>query len=144
MKNYVGELVKAYYQCLDGNITYDGQQVNIYNVAVAANETFHHIVLRPESEFDSSNKSSFVTNPVIVADVITVHHGAIDAGVVEEIDNAMRELIFTARNTTGLTITGDFQVLNVRIESTTYLDGFDGSKHEHRKISRFTHTLNQI
>lgn len=143
MRNYVGELIKAYYQCLDGNITYDGQQVNIYNVAVAASENYHHIVLRPESEFDQSNKSSFVTNPVVIADVITVHNGAIDAGVVEDIDDQMRQLIFTARNTTGLTITGDFQVLNVRVEGSNYLDGFDGSKHEQRKITRFSNRLNQ-
>lgn len=142
MKNYVGELVKAYYQLLAGNITYNSQEVKIYNVAVDANDRFHYIQLRPESETDASNKSSFVTNPVIIADILTLHDGAIDASIVEDIDNQMRQLLFPTRQ--GIVIDeSDYQVLNIKAESSNYLEGLNGSKHEHRKITRFTNRIVQ-
>lgn len=143
MNNYVGELVKAYYHCLNGNITYNGQDVNVYNVAVSANERYHYIHLRPESESDQSNKAVFVTNPIIVVDIYTVHEGSIDAGVVEDIDNQVRQLLFPTRNTTGLNVTG-FQVTIIKMENSTYLDGFNGSRHEYRKVTRFFNRLNQL
>lgn len=144
MKNYVGDLIKAYYQCLNGNITYGGQDVNVYNVAVDSTDRFHYVLIRPESESDSSNKHSFVTNPVVVIDIMTVHDGGIDASVVEDIDDQIRQLIFTARNTVGIVITADFQLLNVIARNSNYLDGFDGTRHEFRKITRFENRVNQF
>jgi len=143
MNNYVGELVKAYFHVLDGSITYNGQPVNVYNVSVSASENFHHILLRPESESDSSNKRSFVTNPVVIADIVTVHEGGIDASVVEYIDDQMRDLIFTTRNTTALLESSGMQILNVKAENSSYLDGFNGTRHEYRKITRFTNRILQ-
>lgn len=142
MKNYVGELVKAYYQLLNGNITYEGEPVNVYNVAVDSTDRFHYIQLRPESETDASNKSSFVTSPVIIADILTLHDGGIDAEVVENIDNQMRELLFPTRQGTIIDL-DDYQVLNIRVESSSYLEGFNGTKHEHRKITRFSNRIVQ-
>lgn len=143
MNNYVGELVKAYYHCLNGNITYNGEDVNVYRVGVDKDDKFHYIQFRPESENDQSNKSVFVTNPIVIMEILTVHEGAIDASVVEDIDNQARQLLFPTRNTTGLTVTG-FQVTITRIENSSYLDGFNGSRHEHRKITRFFNRLNQL
>jgi hypothetical protein len=127
MRNFVGDLIIAYYQCLNGNITYNGQEVNVYNVGVDASDKFHYIHLRPESESDASNKSSFVTSPVVVMDIVTVHDGSIDASVVENIDDQVRQLIFTARNTVGIVVNDDFQLLNVIAQNSSYLDGFDGT-----------------
>jgi hypothetical protein len=143
MNNYVGELVKSYFHVLDGSITYNGRAVNVYNVSVSADENFHHIVLRPESESDSSNKRSFVTNPVIIADIVTVHEGGIDASVVEYIDDQMRDIIFTTRNTTAMNPVSGMQILNVKAENSSYLDGFDGVRYEYRKITRFSNRILQ-
>lgn len=137
MKNYVGEFVKACYQLTNGNITYNGEQVNSYNVSVNANDRFHYIQWRPESEPDNSNKSSFVTTPAIIADILTVHEGGIDAGVVEDIDNQLKQLIFPTRQ--GIVIDlDDYQILNIKHEGSSYLDSFDGSKHTYRKIVRIS------
>lgn len=144
MRNFVGDLIISYYQCLQGNITYGGNAVNCYNVAVPAGTTFHHVVIRPESESDSSNKSSFVTNPVVIIDIVTVHDGAIDAGIVEDIDDQIRQLIFPTRDSIGIVVTEDFQLLNVIARNSNYLDGFDGTRHEYRKITRFENRVNQF
>lgn len=143
MNNYVGELIKAYYHCLNGNITYNGQAVNVYRVGVESDERFHYIQLRAESENDQSDKTKFVTNPVVVIDIYTVHEGSIDESVVQDIDNQVRQLLFPTRTTTGLIVTG-FQVTITRMENSTYLDGFNGVRHEYRKITRFFNRLNQL
>lgn len=143
MKNYVGDLLAAYFNCLDGNITYDGEPVKIYNVGVSADENNHHIQLRPESEFNNSNKSSFVISPVIIADIITYHAGAIDASIVEVIDDQLKTLLLPTRRTNGLAPISGVQITSIAFDNGTYLDGFDGKKHEYRKIIRFTNRLNQ-
>lgn len=144
MRNYVGDLIIGYYQCLAGNITYNGAPVNVYNVAVDSGDKFHYILIRPESESDGSNKSSFVTNPVVVIDIVTVHDGSIDASVVESIDDQIRQLLFPTRNAIGIEIDADFQLLNVIARNSTYLDGFDGTRHEYRKVTRFENRVNQF
>lgn len=144
MKNYTGKLVDAYYTCLNGDVMYGGRPVPVYNTAVSADERGHHIIVRAESESDASNKSSFVTNPTVIVEVVTIHDGAIDPSITDDIDDGVRQSILPTRSTTGLgSITG-VQVLNVTAQSSTYLDGFNGRVHEHRKITRFTNRLNQI
>lgn len=144
MNNYVGELLTAYYLCLNGNIEYNGDNVDVYKVGVPISENSHYILLRPESENDNSHKSSFVTNPVIVVDIMTVHEGAIDPSIVENIDNQIKELLLPTRATNGLTIGDDFQVLNVKAENSFYQDGFNGARHEYRKIVRYSNRVNQF
>ncbi len=77
-------------------------------------------------------------------DIITFHDGNIDASIVEDIDNQVRGKIFPTRTTTGLTHTEQMQILNIKAESSTYLEGFNGERHEHRKVTRFTQRLNQL
>lgn len=143
MRNFVLDLIKAYYHCLNGSITYGGQNVNVYTTVDSA-DRFHYVWIRPESESDSSNKRSFVTNPVVVIDIMTVHEGGIDIGVVEDLDDQIRQLIFTDRNTVGLIITSDFQLLNVIARNSIYLEGFDSVRHNYRKITRFENRVNQF
>lgn len=138
MRNEVGKLLNAYYQCLKTI-----PSVNVYQVMADAEDEGNYILLRAESETDASNKSSFVTNPIVVMDIVTRHEGAIDASVVDTIDNQARQLLFPTRKTIGLPAQSGIQILNVRAESSTYLDGFDGSVYEHRKITRFFNRINQ-
>jgi len=142
MNSYITQLLSAYFNILSGNIISEGNPVNVYINGVDATETRNYIQLRAESEFNDSNKSKFVTEPVVVADICTFHDGSIDASVVEEIDNRMRELMFPNRQ--GQIIqTADYEILNIKIENSTYLDGYNGAKHEHRKITRFNNRIIQ-
>ena len=136
--------MNAYYQCLNGNVTYGGQDVNVYGVGVAQDERFHYIHLRPESENDLSNKSSFVTSAVIVVDIYTVHEGSIDYSVVEDIDRQVRQLLFPTRTTTGLADASGMQITISKMENSVYLDGFNGTRHEYRKVTRFFNRINQL
>lgn len=142
MNSYIKQLLTAYYDLLNGNITYSGDPVNVYVNGVSSTERSHYIQLRMESEFNDSNKPYFVTEPVVIADICTFHDGSIDASVVEDIDNQMRQLMFPTRK--GIIIdTTDYRILNIKIENSSYLEGYDGSRHEHRKITRFNNRITQ-
>lgn len=143
MNNYVGELLKAYYQRLNGNITYNGQAVNVYRGSVDSADKFHYIQLKPESETDSSNKNVFITNPVVIADIMTVHDGGIDESIVQDIDNQMRQLLFTSTQITNLIAEAGMQILNVRVLNSVYLDGYDGTRYQYRKITSFSNRVLQ-
>jgi hypothetical protein len=142
MFNYTGDLVKGYYECLRGNLNYLGDPVKVYNVYVPKEEKFHHVIVRPESESDGSNKRNFMTRPVVVVEVYTVHDAGIDAGIVEDIDNQVKLMLQPNRNAVGPHMPGHVQLVNMIMQNATYLEGFNGSKHEHRKITRYINTLN--
>lgn len=136
MRNEIVPLLEAYADCLAGILP-------IYQVSVDSGEKGDHIVLRMEGETDISDKTKFVTNPVVVIDIVTRHQGVIDARVVEQYDNEVRQRIWPDRRTNGLTPWVGTQVILVKFEGATYLDGFDGTQYEHRKITRVSHYLNQ-
>jgi hypothetical protein len=143
MRNDSTYLLNGYYQCLQG-IAYDSVPVRVYQLSVDKDERYHHIQLRMESETDASNRSQFVTTPIVIVEIITVHDRGIDASIVEDIDAQVRALIFPTRRTLGISMPEESQLLNVRIESVTYLDEFDAARYRHRKILRFTNRINQL
>lgn len=136
MRNEIVPLLSAYKECL-------GDVLPVYQVAVDSGEKGDHIVLRMEGETDLSDKTKFVTNPVVVIDIVTRHDAAIDASRVEEYDNQVRARIWPTRRTIGLTPWEGTQVILVKFEGASYLDSFDGTQYEHRKITRVSHYLNQ-
>jgi len=137
MRNEVLPLLKAYADCLAP------MPIPVYQVSVDSGELGDHIVIRVETENDLSNKQTFVTNPIIIVDIVTKHVGAIDASVVEGYDDLLRGLIWPTRRTTGLEPWEGTQIAQVRFDGANYLDGFDGTRYEHRKITRLYNRLNQ-
>lgn len=142
MKNVMKPLVDAWFDLLDGNLTYGGQEVKVYKEDAANNNTFHYVLLRAESETDDSNKATFVTRAVVIVDIITVHPVSVKRSIVDEIDDQIRELIFPTRQ--HALVTDDFQILNVSPVSSMYLNDFDGTKKIYRKITRFINRINEI
>lgn len=102
--------------------------------------TRNHILLRVESETDDSNKSEFVTNPVIVVEVCGVFDNSIDPDVVDDADSEVRQLLKPLINST---IAADSQIrLNlVRPESSTYLSEDDGTQRFYRKLTRWSNRV---
>lgn len=142
MKNVMQQLVDSWYDLLDVNLSYDSREVKVYKEDADSEDDFHFVEIRAESETDSSNKQSFVTNPVVIIDIITVHAVNVKRSVVDEIDDQIRELLFPTRQCALPALTG-LQILNVKPQSATYLNEDDGTKKYYRKITRFIHTIYQ-
>ncbi len=138
MKNEVHNLLASYYACLNGNIP----GFEVFQLTADDDYKGDYVLLRAESEADTSNRERFVTQPVVIVDIVTHHDQQIDASRVEVADNVIRGMIFPTRRTTGLSLSGS-QLLNVRMSDAFYQDEFDGSRYIHRKISRYINRINQ-
>lgn len=142
-KNVMNPLVESWLSLLDGQLTYNSIAVNVYPEDPDNNEQNHHVLIRPESETDDSNKHSFITRPVIVIDIITYHDVSINRTIVDNIDDQIRGLLFPTRKC-ALPALQDLQITNVIPEGGSYLTEDDGTKRIYRKTTRFIHRITQI
>lgn len=142
MKNVMTPLIDSWFELLDGNLTYAGKAVNVCKEDASNEEDYHHVEIRAEGETDDSNKTSFVTNPVIIIEIVTVHGVSVKRSVVDAIDDQIRELLFPARQC-ALPVLSGLQISNVIPQSSTYLKEDDGTKKYYRKITRFIHRILQ-
>lgn len=142
MKEVFDPLIDSYIELLNGNLSYDSRVVNVYPGDADNDDDYHHVLVRAESETDVSNKSTFVTRPVIVIEIVTKFDGLINRSVVANIDSQIRELLFPTRKC-ALPPTPGLQKTNVYIQSSNYLKDDDGVKRIYRKLTRFIHRINQ-
>lgn len=142
MKNVMKPVIDAWFNLLDGNLSYESSQVPVFKEDPANYTAGHYVLLQAESETDDSNKTSFVTNPVVVVDIVTVHSIGVKRSVADAIDDQIREIVWPTRKC-ALVTTG-FQISNVTPSSANYLEEDDGSKRYYRKVTRFTHRVNQL
>lgn len=142
MKNVMKPVIDAWFDLLDGNIVIGDDVIPVFKEDPANYTTGHYVLLQAESETDDSNKTAFVTNPVVVVDIVTVHSVSVKRSVVESIDDQIRQIVWPTRKC-ALVTTG-FQISNVTPSSANYLEEDDGSKRYYRKVTRFTHRINQL
>lgn len=143
MKNVTEQLTNAWFDLLNGNLTYGGNTVHVYHEDAANDDKFHHVEIKAESETGDSNKTLFVTNPVIVIDIITVHPVAVKKSIANDIDNQIRELLFPTRKCALPALNG-LQITNVEPQGGSYLNEYDGTKKYYRKVTRWKHRITQI
>lgn len=143
MINTMAKLMNAWYDLLDGNLTYNNQAVDVYKEDTEEETSLHYVLLRAESETDDSNKRSFANESVVVVDIVTTFSGRVDRSVAENIDGQIGALILTDPRTSGLSAQSGMQILNVTLENTAYLTEEDETNKYYRKISRFSHRILQ-
>ena len=137
--NITGKIMTAWYELLAGNIS-----VPVYRVDAPPEETGHYVLLRVESETDNSNNSSFVTNPVIITEVVTKFSVRINDAIAGEIDNEIAVLLQTTSAIHNLPVQDDIEITDVRRANATYLSEDDGTFRYHRLITRNIHRVLQL
>ncbi len=114
---------KAWFELLNNNIS-----VPVYATDVPATYRGHYVQLRIESDSDSSNNQAFVSNPVIITEVVTQFETMIDDSVAPEIDDEIKRLlnpVDVAHHV--LPLQEDIQIVSVQRRDATYLPEDDGS-----------------
>lgn len=135
MNNVSKQIRQAYYDALNGNIS-----VNVYKEDVPETEGGHHVVIRVESETRGGHKKGFITNPVVVVDVVGVFTNSVDPDVVDDIDDEVRAIIKPDVNTRTFNVSG-IQISNIKAESSSLLREDDGTQAFYRKITRWTQRI---
>jgi len=136
-------LIESWYELLEGQLSYNSLPVNVYMGDPDNDEESHYVMITAESETDDSNKHSFITRPVVVIDIVTIHDVSINRTIVEDIDGQIRGLLFPTRKC-ALPALADLQITNVVAEGGSYLPEDDGTKRIYRKVTRFIHRITQI
>ena len=141
-KDCISDLMGEWFNLLDGNITFNGNDVPVYTDDVPTEVTEPYILLRAEGETTVKNNSGFFVNAVIITEIVTSYAVSVNRGDVDTINSQITELVFPTPNTYGINTLTNHQVTDIQLQSSTYLLE-DADKKYYSKISRYEHFLNQ-
>lgn len=119
MKDTKKILRHAVLNALDGNITYDGNNVPVYDEK-NENENIY-ILLSNQQEFDDNPDGSFITRSTIDYEVVQKSGYSVSKDAIDDINEQILEILIPTQGTTGLTIPSGFQFHNVKRESSRSL-----------------------
>ena len=137
MINTMGPLIDSYYSVLSGQLTYNGNPVDVYKEDVPESEHEHHVILRAEGEVYDGNKRSFADQSTVIVDIVTIFNNNVDTSVANNIDGQIGALLCSTPSSSGLSASG-LHILNVERESSNYIREDDGVRKYYRKVSRYT------
>lgn len=139
------KLMNAWYSLLNGFLTYNSINVPVYKEDIPEDFNGHYVLLRAEGETDAGNKRSFSSDSVIVVDIVTTFENNVNRSVVDNIDNQILALVLPTAQTNGLSAQSGVQILNVKMETSAYLQQYDQGDQTaiYRKVSRYRHTAYQ-
>lgn len=138
-RNIVNKVLKAWYELLNGNIS-----VNVYRTDAPPTEDGNYVLLRAESETDSTNNARHVSNPVVITEVVTRHPIRIDDSIAPGIDDEIASLLFQSVGKHSLPAQDGIQITDVRRANATYINEDDGVNRYHRLVTRNVHRVAQL
>jgi len=136
-----GKLMDSYFELLDGNITYDSAIIKVYKEDAPSSTNTHYVLLRAEGLTDSSNNDRFEFQSIVVVDVVTVHKTNVNRSIADNISDQIFNLIFPVKNVNNLPVQSGIQILNVKLDTSTYLYEDDDVSKYYRHVMRFFNYL---
>lgn len=136
---------KAYYSLLAGNITYNGNNVNIYDELAEDEDGDNYVILSTQIDTDTSNKQSFESTHTITIDIVTRFVTSARKYPSEDIAEQILDLVLPTPSSTGLVSPIGLQITAVKLLDSQSLsvEQFDTFKVV-RKILRFQQKCVQI
>ena len=142
MKNPVGRLKAAWYNKLNGSLTYSSISVPVFREDANKLPSSHYVLIRAGGSRSERTADAFMRRVSIFIQIVTKFSGmeGINDGVVEEIEEQITELINPTTVDDALVDGVYFQVLNVDNEDDSYetLIDTDQSIKYHIKTTRWT------
>lgn len=129
---------------LSGQITYNGSPIPVYDQEADPTGNDFYIVLSTATDVPIENNSAFINETTMLIDVVTRVNYTLtkQTEVVDIITGKIFQLVIPSVGQSGLTDTADFQITNVRKESSEHLPILDsGTKKIVRRVTRFSQTL---
>lgn len=143
-------MISVFNNLLDGwhtllsSLSLDGTSIPVYRTDAPSDAPSMYVILRAESSSDRSNNSEFVTNPVIVTEVVAKFAASelIRDNITGRIDNQIAGLVSPTPSTHGVSASG-CQVVSIKRQDETILTDDDGTYRTHRLIVRNRHRILQ-
>lgn len=104
-------LRRAYFQCLNGNISVSGNNVPVYDdVTKLGNTSDPYIILSAQSATDNSSFQTFDSVEDITVEIIQKASGRTNKEVIDFIAGQVMNLVLPTRTTNGLTAQNGLQI----------------------------------
>lgn len=142
MKDCSNNIRTQYLSILNGNITYNGQNVPVYGDDTFDTVPQLYIIIGDITETASNNNQQFVTEADVIIDIFSEQYMTRDNAIVDNIANQILTLLIP---TSGIKDIGDtdFQIFAKARTGSRYLAVNDGQNYVARKILTITNTIIQ-
>jgi hypothetical protein len=137
MIDTMAETVDAWYARLNGALS-----VSVFIESAPDSHTGDYVLLRAESESNNSTKAYYGRNTIVITDIVTFHQNMINTRKVDEINGEIVSLILPSPGGHELSVSG-FQISNIQVENSAYLQEDNGQSKIFRKSVRYNHLINE-
>jgi len=144
MKDPVKFIKDAYFNALDGAITYNGSTILVYDEEADETGGDYYIIISTITDADLPNKGKFMNDVEVLIDVVSQNNWRVDLvkQIVDSITAKILAVIIPSVGTTSLIENADFQIVDVRKASTQHVPIIDtGTKKIVRRLTRFTQLI---
>lgn len=144
MKDPVKFIKDAYFNALDGMITYNGSTIPVYDEEADETGGDYYILISTITDADLPNKGKFMNDVDVLIDVVSQNNWRVDLvkQIVDSITAKIMAVIIPSIGTTSLIEDTDFQIVDVRKASTQHVPVIDtGTKKIVRRLTRFTQLI---
>jgi hypothetical protein len=137
-------LRKAYFDLLDGNITYNTVTVPIYDL-MTEDATEDLFVVIGNSYFDNRDTlSNFNTGAVMILQIFHRTYMASSKDAVDSVADQICQLLIPTPASNGLVIDTDFAVHNVQMESSSYVEFQPNAERVVQRVLRFRQVVQEL
>lgn len=135
---------EAYFNALDGNITFDGSPVPVCDEKVEDQENnTMYVILSTQTSVDDGSFDSFDHETTMLLDIVHKTQDTVSKDGVDDVAQQIFDIILPTVKTNGLTATG-VQFTNVRIESDQYFNfALTTAKSTVRRLIRFRQLIHE-
>lgn len=144
MKDPVKFIKDAYFNALDGNITYNGSTIPVYDEEADETGGDYYILISTITDADFPNKGKFMNDVEVLIDVVSQNNWRVDLvkQIVDSITAKIMNVIIPSVGSTSLSDNADFQIVDVRKAATQHVPIIDtGTKKIVRRLTRFTQLI---
>jgi hypothetical protein len=144
MKDPIKFIRNAYFTALDGNITYNGSTIPIYDEEADETGGDYYIIISTIVDADLPNKGKFMNEMEVLIDVVSQNNWRVDLvkQIVDAITGKILDRIIPSIGTTNLIENADFQIVDVRKSASQHVPILDtGTKKIVRRLTRFTQII---
>lgn len=146
MKDPIKFIKDAYFNALDGVITYNGSIIPVYDEEADETGGDYYIIISTITDADLPNKGKFMNDVDVLIDVVSQNNWRVNLvkQIVDSITAKIMAVIIPSIGATSLIEDTDFQIVDVRKASTQHVPVIDtGTKKIVRRLTRFTQLIIQ-
>ncbi len=126
---------KAFFQALDGNLTYDSIQVPVTDSKIEENVLLY-VVISGQNDDNKSNKSRFAYEVNVTVDIVNRRKASGKSIPVEEVSSLILAIIKPTPATHGLVIDAPLSITFCRFEGSQQQDLIDDATNDFIHVKR--------